>query len=113
MKSESVTTSVISQKPASVTAVQSVTSADTKPSISVSLVTKKTQQASKSETKVSAVTSALSALLTAILLPQRLQKDYNSENYYCKNYYHCKDNNRPCYDHNACGDYYQEKDHHR
>lgn len=57
-RSESVTTSVISQKPASVTAVQSVTSADTKPSISVSLVTKKTQQASKSETKVSAVTSA-------------------------------------------------------
>lgn len=56
--SESVTTSVISQKPASVTAVQSVTSADTKPSISVSLVTNKTQQASKSETKVSAVTSA-------------------------------------------------------
>ena len=58
LKTESVTTSVISQKPASVTAVQSVTSADTKPSISVSLVTKKTQQASKSETKVSAVTSA-------------------------------------------------------
>ena len=58
MRSESVTTSVISQKPASVTAVQSVTSADTKLSISVSLVTKKTQQASKSETKVSAVTSA-------------------------------------------------------
>lgn len=58
LRSESVTTSVISQKPASVTAVQSVTSADTKPSISVSLVTKKTQQASKSETKVSAVTSA-------------------------------------------------------
>lgn len=58
LKSESVTTSVISQKPASVTAVQSVTSADTKLSISVSLVTKKTQQASKSETKVSAVTSA-------------------------------------------------------
>lgn len=57
LKSESVTTSVISQKPASVTAVQSVTSADTKLSISVSLVTKKTQQASKSETKVSAVTS--------------------------------------------------------
>lgn len=55
--SESVTTSVISQKPASVTAVQSVTSADTKLSISVSLVTKETQQASKSETKVSAVTS--------------------------------------------------------
>lgn len=58
LKSESVTTSVISQKPASVTAVQSVTSADTKLSISVSLVTKKTQRASKSETKVSAVTSA-------------------------------------------------------
>ncbi|MEE0600351.1 MAG: transglutaminase domain-containing protein [Ruminococcus sp.] len=58
LKSESVTTSVISQKPASVTAVQSLTSADTKLSISVSLVTKKTQQASKSETKVSAVTSA-------------------------------------------------------
>lgn len=58
LKSESVTTSVISQKPASVTAVQSVTSTDTKLSISVSLVTKKTQQASKSETKVSAVTSA-------------------------------------------------------
>jgi len=58
LRSESVTTSVISQKPASVTAVQSVTSADTKLSISVSLVTKKTQQASKSETKVSAVTSA-------------------------------------------------------
>ena len=58
LKSESVTASVISQKPASVTAVQSVTSADTKLSISVSLVTKKTQQASKSETKVSAVTSA-------------------------------------------------------
>lgn len=58
LRSESVTTSVISQKPASVTAVQSVTSADTKFSISVSLVTKKTQQASKSETKVSAVTSA-------------------------------------------------------
>ena len=58
LKSESVTTSVMSQKPASVTAVQSVTSADTKLSISVSLVTKKTQQASKSETKVSAVTSA-------------------------------------------------------
>lgn len=58
LRSESVTTSVISQKPASVTAVQSVTSADTKPSISVSLVTKKTQQASKSETKVSAITSA-------------------------------------------------------
>ena len=58
LKTESVTTSVISQKPASVTAVQSVTSADTKLSISVSLVTKKTQQASKSETKVSAVTSA-------------------------------------------------------
>lgn len=57
LRSESVTTSVISQKPASVTAVQSVTSADTKLSISVSLVTKKTQQASKSETKVSAVTS--------------------------------------------------------
>lgn len=57
LKSESVTTSVISQKPASVTAVQSVTSADTKLSISVSLVTKKTQQASKSETTVSAVTS--------------------------------------------------------
>lgn len=57
LKSESVTTSVISQKPASVTAVQSVTSADTKLSISVSLVTKKTQQASKSETRVSAVTS--------------------------------------------------------
>lgn len=57
LKSESVTTSVISQKPASVTAVQSVTSADTKLSISVSLVTKETQQASKSETKVSAVTS--------------------------------------------------------
>lgn len=57
LKSESVTTSVISRKPASVTAVQSVTSADTKLSISVSLVTKKTQQASKSETKVSAVTS--------------------------------------------------------
>lgn len=57
LKSESVTTSVISQKPASVTAVQSVTSADTKISISVSLVTKETQQASKSETKVSAVTS--------------------------------------------------------
>lgn len=58
LKSESVTTSVISQKPASVTAVQSVTSADTKISISVSLVTKETQQASKSETKASAVTSA-------------------------------------------------------
>lgn len=58
LRSESVTTSVISQKPASVTAVQSVTSTDTKLSISVSLVTKKTQQASKSETKVSAVTSA-------------------------------------------------------
>ena len=58
LKSESVTTSVISQKPASVTAVQSVTSADNKISISVSLVTKETQQASKSETKVSAVTSA-------------------------------------------------------
>ena len=58
LRSESVTTSVISQKPASVTAVQSVTSADTKLSISVSLVTKKTQQASKSEKKVSAVTSA-------------------------------------------------------
>lgn len=58
LRSESVTTSVISQKLASVTAVQSVTSADTKLSISVSLVTKKTQQASKSETKVSAVTSA-------------------------------------------------------
>lgn len=58
LRSESVTTSVMSQKPASVTAVQSVTSADTKLSISVSLVTKKTQQASKSETKVSAVTSA-------------------------------------------------------
>lgn len=58
LRSESVTTSVISQKPASVTAVQSVTSADTKPSISVSLVTNKTQQASKPETKVSAVTSA-------------------------------------------------------
>lgn len=58
LRSESVTTSVISQKPASVTAVQSVTSADTKPSISVSLVTKKTQQASKPETKISAVTSA-------------------------------------------------------
>ncbi|MDB8750187.1 transglutaminase-like domain-containing protein [Ruminococcus bicirculans] len=58
LRLESVTTSVISQKPASVTAVQSVTSADTKLSISVSLVTKKTQQASKSETKVSAVTSA-------------------------------------------------------
>lgn len=58
LRSESVTTSVISQKPASVTAVQSVTSADTELSISVSLVTKKTQQASKSETKVSAVTSA-------------------------------------------------------
>lgn len=58
LRSESVTTSVISQKPASVSAVQSVTSADTKLSISVSLVTKKTQQASKSETKVSAVTSA-------------------------------------------------------
>lgn len=57
LRSESVTTSVISRKPASVTAVQSVTSADTKLSISVSLVTKKTQQASKSETKVSAVTS--------------------------------------------------------
>lgn len=57
LRSESVTTSVISQKPASVTAVQSVTSADTKLSISVSLVTKKTQQASKSETRVSAVTS--------------------------------------------------------
>ena len=57
LKSESVTTSVISQKPASVTAVQSVTSADNKISISVSLVTKETQQASKSETKVSAVTS--------------------------------------------------------
>lgn len=57
LKSESVTTSVISRKPASVTAVQSVTSADTKLSISVSLVTKKTQQASKSETTVSAVTS--------------------------------------------------------
>lgn len=57
LRSESVTTSVISQKPASVTAVQSVTSADTKLSISVSLVTKETQQASKSETKVSAVTS--------------------------------------------------------
>ena len=57
LKSESVTTSVISQKPASVTAVQSVTSADTKISISVSLVTKETQQASKSETKASAVTS--------------------------------------------------------
>lgn len=57
LRSESVTTSVISQKPASVTAVQSVTSADTKLSISVSLVTKKTQQSSKSETKVSAVTS--------------------------------------------------------
>ena len=52
LKSESVTTSVISQKPASVTAVQSVTSG-----ISVSLVTKETQQASKSETKASAVTS--------------------------------------------------------
>lgn len=58
LKTESVTTSVISQKPASVSAVQSVSSADTKLSISVSLVTKKTQQASKSETKVSAVTSA-------------------------------------------------------
>lgn len=58
LRSESVTTSVISQKPASVTAVQSVTSADTKPSISVSLVTNKIQQASKPETKVSAVTSA-------------------------------------------------------
>ncbi|WP_443717986.1 transglutaminase domain-containing protein [Ruminococcus bicirculans (ex Wegman et al. 2014)] len=58
LRSESVTTSVISQKPASVTAVQSVTSADTKISISVSLVTNKTQQVSKSETKVSAVTSA-------------------------------------------------------
>lgn len=57
LKSESVTTSVISQKPASVIAVQSVTSADTKISISVSLVTKETQQASKSETKASAVTS--------------------------------------------------------
>ena len=57
LRSESVTTSVISRKPASVTAVQSVTSADTKLSISVSLVTKKTQQASKSETTVSAVTS--------------------------------------------------------
>ncbi len=34
LRSESVTTSVISQKPASVTAVQSVTSADTKLSIS-------------------------------------------------------------------------------
>lgn len=57
LKSESVTTSVISQKPVSLTAVQSVTSADNKISISVSLVTKETQQASKSETKVSAVTS--------------------------------------------------------
>lgn len=57
LRSESVTTSVISQKPASVTAVQSVTSTDNKISISVSLVTKETQQASKSETKVSAVTS--------------------------------------------------------
>ena len=56
-KSDSVTTSVTSQKPASVTAVQSVTSADTKLSISVSLVTKDKQQASKSETKASAVTS--------------------------------------------------------
>lgn len=58
LMSDSVTTSITAQKPASVTAVQSVTSADTKISISVSLVTKKTQQASKSETKVSAVTSA-------------------------------------------------------
>lgn len=58
LMSDSVTTSITAQKPASVTAVQSVTSADTKLSISVSLVTKKTQQASKSETKVSAVTSA-------------------------------------------------------
>lgn len=58
LMSDSVTTSITAQKPASVTAVQSVTSADTKLSISVSLVTNKTQQASKSETKVSAVTSA-------------------------------------------------------
>ena len=57
LKSDSVTTSVTTQKPASVTAVQSVTSADTKLSISVSLVTKETQGASKSETKASAVTS--------------------------------------------------------
>ena len=73
-------------------------------------MTKKTQQASKSETKVSAVTSApVSTTDSDTVASKATKKDYNSENYYCKNYYHCKDNNCPCYDHNACGDYYQEK----
>ena len=58
-KKKTVTSTLTSQKPASVTAVQSVTSPDTKLSISVSLVTKETQAQSKSETETSsAVTSA-------------------------------------------------------
>ncbi len=58
-KKKTVTSTLTSQKPASVTAVQSVTSPDTKLSISVSIVTKETQAQSKSETETpSAVTSA-------------------------------------------------------
>lgn len=58
-KKKAVTSTLTSQKPASVTAVQSVTSPDTKLSISVSIVTKETQAQSKSETETSsAVTSA-------------------------------------------------------
>lgn len=58
-KKKTVTSTLTSQKPASVTAVQSVTSHDTKLSISVSIVTKETQAQSKSETETSsAVTSA-------------------------------------------------------
>lgn len=58
-KKKTVTSTLTSQKPASVTAVQSVTSPDSKLSISVSIVTKETQAQSKSETETSsAVTSA-------------------------------------------------------
>lgn len=58
-KKKTVTSTLTSQKPASVTAVQSVTSPDTKLSISVSIVTKETQAQSKSETETSsAATSA-------------------------------------------------------
>ncbi|WP_302212112.1 transglutaminase-like domain-containing protein [uncultured Ruminococcus sp.] len=58
-KKKTVTSTLTSQKPASVTAVQSVTSPDKKLSISVSIVTKETQAQSKSETETSsAVTSA-------------------------------------------------------
>lgn len=58
-KKKTVTSTLTSQKPASVTAVQSVTSPDKKLSISMSIVAKETQAQSKSETETSsAVTSA-------------------------------------------------------